>query len=124
MVKFNHAKHGNTNYFTLTNKLKNQHEEVYEANELSHQIEEFEQGASGYIIGGIKNLTVKRFRYHDKRASSSCNLRKSFCNSSSIVNTQNDDNYCFLCPILAHKYKVDDHREKVSHYKKHFHEIH
>ena len=63
------------------------------------------------------------FRYHDMRASSYCKLPKSFCGSTSVVNIQNDDNYCFLWSILAHNYKVDNHRERVSHYKKHFHEL-
>ena len=63
------------------------------------------------------------FRYHDIRASSYCKLPKSFCKSSSIVNIQNNDNYCFLWSILAHKYKVDNHRGRVSHYKNHFHEL-
>ena len=70
VVKFNHATRGNTNYFTLTSKFKNQHEEVNEANELKDVIDEFEQGESGYIFDGIKKLTVRMFRYHDKRASS------------------------------------------------------
>ena len=55
VIKFNHATHGNTNYFTLTNKFKNQHEEVNEANELSAQVDEFEQRESGYIFDSIKN---------------------------------------------------------------------
>ena len=54
-AKFNHATHGNTNYFTLTNKFKNQYEEINESDELNHQIDEFEQGESGYIFDGIKN---------------------------------------------------------------------
>ena len=62
------------------------------------------------------------FRYHDIRASSYCKLPKSFFISTSIVNIQNDDNNCFLWSILAQKYKVDNHRERVSHYKKQFHE--
>ena len=62
------------------------------------------------------------FRYYDIRASSYCKLPKSFCNSSTIVNIQNDDNYCFLWSILAHEHKVENHRERVSHYKKPFHE--
>ena len=69
------------------------------------------------MIDGIKKLTVEMFRYHDIRASSYCKLPKSFCNSTSIINIQNDDNYCFLWFILAHKYKVDNHRERVSHKK-------
>ena len=88
VVKFNHATPGNTNYFTLTNKFKNQHEEVNEANELNHQIDEFEQGESGYIFNIIKKLTVKMFRYHEKRASSCCKVPESFCSSTSIVNIE------------------------------------
>ena len=63
------------------------------------------------------------FRYHDKKASSYCNLPRSFCISTSIVNIQNDDNYCFLWSILAHKYKVVNDRERVSYFKKFFHEL-
>ena len=50
VVRFNHATHGNTNQFTLTNKFRNQHENVNEANEINHQIDEFEQGESDYIF--------------------------------------------------------------------------
>ena len=123
IVKFYHATHGTTNYFTITNKFKNQYEKLNEANELDHQIDEFEQGESGYIFDSIKTLTLKMFKYHDIRASSYCKLPKSFCNSKSIVNIQNKDNYCFLWSILAHKYKVDNHRERVSHFENHFHEL-
>ena len=63
------------------------------------------------------------FKYHHIRASSYCKLPKSFHSSKSIVNKQNDDNYCFLWSILAHKYKVDIHRERVSHYGNHFHQL-
>ena len=63
------------------------------------------------------------FKYHDIRASSYCKLPKSFCNSKSLVNMQNKDNYCFLWSILANKYKVDNHRERLSHYENHFHEL-
>ena len=63
------------------------------------------------------------FRYHDVRASSYCKIPKSFCNSTSINNIQNDDNYCFLWSVLAHKYKVDNRRERLSHFKRHFHEL-
>ena len=123
VVKFNHATHVTTNYFTITNKFKNQYEELREADELSHQLDEFEQGESGYINDSIKKLTVKMFKYHDIRASIFCKLPKSFSNSKSIVNIQNNDNYCFLWSILAYKYKVDNHRERVSHSENHFHEL-
>ena len=96
VVNFNHATHGITNYFTLTNMFRNQHEEVNESNELNHEIDEFEQGESGYIFDGIKKSTVKMFRYHDIGASRYCKLPKSFCNSSSVINIENDENCCFL----------------------------
>ena len=86
-------------------------------------MDESEQGESGYIFDSINKLTVKMFKYHDIRASSYCKLPKLFCNSKSIVNIQNKDNYCFLWSILAHKYKVDNHRERVSLYENHFHEL-
>ena len=86
-------------------------------------MDEFEQGESGYIFDSIKKLTVKRFKYHDKRASSYCKLPKSFCNSKSMVNIKNKDNYCFLWSILAHKNKIDNHRERVSHYENPFREL-
>ena len=63
------------------------------------------------------------FRHHDIRTSSYFILPKSFCSSTSIVNIQNDDIYCFLWSIVALKYKVDNHREKVSHYKQNFHKL-
>ena len=57
VVKFNQSTHGTTNYFTITNNFKNLYEELNEANELSHQLDEFEQGESGYIFDSIKKLT-------------------------------------------------------------------
>ena len=80
VVNFNLATHGTTNYFTITNKFKNQYEEIREADELGHSLDEFEQGESGYIFDSIKKLTVKMFKYHDIRASSYCKLPKPFCN--------------------------------------------
>ena len=54
VVKFNHATHGTTNYFTITNKFQNQYDELNEANELGHQLDQFEQRESGYIFDSIK----------------------------------------------------------------------
>ena len=123
VVKFNHATHGTTNYFTISKRCKSQYEGLNEANELDHQLDEFEQGESGYIFDSIKKVTVKMFKYHDIRVSSYCKLPKLFCISKSIINIQNKDNYCFLWSILAHKYKVDNHRERVPQYEYHFHEL-
>ena len=35
-----------------------------------------------------------------------------------IINTQNDDNKCFLWSVLAHIYPTDKNPERVSKYKK------
>ena len=63
------------------------------------------------------------FKYHDIRAFSYCKLPKPFCNSKSVINIQNNDHYCFLWSILAHKIKVDNHRERVSNFTNHFLEL-
>ena len=42
--------------------FKNQYEEINESNELSDQIDEFEQGESGYIFDSLKKITVKKFK--------------------------------------------------------------
>ena len=78
-----------------------------------NQIDEFEQRKSRYMFESITKLTVKMFRYHDIRASSYCKLPKPFCSSRSIVNMQNDDNYCFFLCILAHLHELAKHRERV-----------
>ena len=71
----------------------------------------------------MKISTVKLFRYHDIRASSYCELPKSFCSPTSVVNKQNDDNYCFLLSILTHNYKVMSIIVKEYHIIKHFLEL-
>ena len=55
VVSFNHATHGTTNCFTIPNKFKNQYEELNEANDISRQIDEFEEGESSCIFDSIKN---------------------------------------------------------------------
>ena len=37
-----------------------------------------------------------------------------FCSLKSIVNMQNEDNFCSLWCVLAHLHEVDIHRERVS----------
>ena len=91
VIKLNHQTHGTTNYFTLSNKYKNQHWELKEANELCNQIDELEE-ESGYTLDSITKLTIKVFRYNDIKGSSYCKLSQPFWSSKSIVNTQNDQN--------------------------------
>ena len=78
-----------------------------------NRIDEIERGKSGYTFHSIKKSTIKMFRYHDIRAFMLCKLSKSTCSSGSIVNIQNDDNYCFSWCISSHENKVDNHRERV-----------
>ena len=85
-----------------------------EANELGNQIEEFDEGESGYRFDNTTKLTKKMFLYDDMRASSCCKVLKLFCNSKSSENIQNIDYNCFLWCVFDHKYKVDKHRERVS----------
>ena len=57
-----------------------------------------------------KRLTVKTFRYYDIRAFSFCNLTKPFCISKYFISIQITDSLRCLWCILAHEYKVDNHR--------------
>ena len=119
---FKKCKKKHTNYLELTNRFKNQNEEVDIVNELNTQIVVFEQRWSGYIFDNIKELTVKMFRYKHIRASSYCKLPKPFCNSKSILNLQNTFENCFLRSISVQKYKVNNQRERDSNHTKFFHE--
>ena len=83
--------------------FKNQYEKVNEAIDMSHQVDEFEQGQSGYIFDNIKKLTLKMLRYHAISASFYCILPRPFCSSKTFVDLKNDDNYCFLWSTLAQK---------------------
>ena len=122
-VKFIHETHATTSYFTLSIKFKNPYEQTNEPHKLSNEIDEFSEGESGYCFDSIAKLSIKMFRYRDMRASSYCKLPIPFCTSKSILNMQNDDNYCFLWCILAQLHEVDIHREWISHYEKQFHEL-
>ena len=68
-----------------------------EANELNIQIEELQQGESGYFFDSMLDLTIELFRFQDIRASSYWQLLKPFNNSKSNFIEQNDDFYCFYC---------------------------
>ena len=39
------------------------------------------------------------------------------------MNIQNTETYFFFWRSLTHKYEIDNHRERVSHYAKHFQEL-
>ena len=63
-----------------------------EAIDMSHQVDEFEQGESGYIFENKKRLTLKMFRYHAISTSCFCILPRPFCSSKTFVDIKNDDN--------------------------------
>ena len=50
VVRFIHQPHGIKSYFRLWNKFKNQQEKLSEANQLGNQIDDFEEGGSGYTF--------------------------------------------------------------------------
>ena len=54
-----HETHGSTLYFTLSNKYKNQYQELKEAKEKSNEIDEIPVVNSGYRYAGIFSLTIK-----------------------------------------------------------------
>ena len=78
VVIINHATGGHTNYFTLTNNIKSQYEEINEVIDLSNQIDEVEQGGIGYMFDSITKLTRKTFRYHNIETFQFWQINKAF----------------------------------------------
>ena len=55
MVHFIDKTHGTTSFSTISNKIRNQFEEISEANELISQIYKFSEGECPYRFDSITN---------------------------------------------------------------------
>ena len=83
-------------------------------------MEEFEGNGSGLISDGLQKMVINVYKVHDIQASSYIPLPKKYHDSKSILNIQNNDNYCFLYSVLAHFIKPLYHRERASWYTPYF----
>ena len=78
---------------------------------------------SGFVLNGIVNVILERYKVNDIQASSWVELPKKYKNNKSIINIQNDDQFCFLWCILAHLCPVEDNKSRTSNYSMHFNKL-
>ena len=69
-----------------------------------HQIENEELEGSGFSKQFVKEIQVEVYKIKDIKASSYVELPKKYKNCKSIINIQNDDQFCFIWSILAYLY--------------------
>ena len=50
-------------------------------------------------------------------------LPEKYKNNKSILNIENDDQYCFIWSILAHLHKAKNNSNKIYNYKPFFHNL-
>ena len=61
---------------------------------------------SGFQFDFISTVTIEFYRIRDVMAYSWVEMPKKYKNSLSIMNIQNDDDFCFQCSILSRLYPV------------------
>jgi hypothetical protein len=121
MVSFNHSNadkivHGiNSHPFTLLmeNKINPLLNKCLRF--INTQIEERYFDKSGLSLDKVLYLTLNIFKVKDYRGSL---FKQLPFKTQSVINVQNNDNKCFLWSILAAKYPVQNHANRVSSYKK------
>ena len=106
----------------LTNSFKNQFEEAAEANERSWHFDQVLEGESFHRFVSITQITKKLVGYQDIKSTNFCKVHKLLCTSNTVSIIQIVDSYCLLWCISAHKNKVQNYRERESHYAKLSHE--
>lgn len=79
-------------------------------------LDEYNSRGSGWILQKIVRMEVHTLVYQPLGASKYFELPKTLGLSKSIVNIKNRDEKCFLWSILASKYSVSKHAERVSKY--------
>ena len=82
-----------------------------------HQIENEELEGSGFSKQFVKEIQVEVYKIKDIKASSYVELPKKYKNCKSIINIQNDDQFCFIWSILAYLYPPKSNVCKVYNYK-------
>ena len=76
------------------------------------KLDDYQLEGSGFVLNGIVNVTLERYKINEIQSSSWVELPGKFKNNESNINTKNDDQYCFLWCILAHLCPVEDHKKE------------
>ena len=86
-------------------------------------IDNFNRRGSGWQVQCISDFRITLAPFRPAQGSSYIPTPKDLAMKKAIVNVQNKDEYCFIWSILAAKYPVKGHPERVTHYNNHFDEF-
>ena len=89
-------------------------------NTLMQKLDDEQLEGSGFQFQEIVEVILEIYKVNDIQASSLVELPPKYKNSQSLINTKNNDQYCFLWCILAYLYPVEDNKNITSSYSKHF----
>ena len=92
-------------------------------NTLMQKLDDEQLEGSGFVLNGIVNVILEIYKVNDIQASSRVELPEKYKNNKSIINTKNDDQFCFLGCILAHLCPVEDNKSGTSNYSMHFNKL-
>ena len=87
---------------------------------LMQKLDDEQSEGSGFVLNGIVNVILEKFKVNDIQASSYIEFPEKYRNNKSIINIKNDGQFCFLWCILAYVYPVEDHKNRTSNYLMHF----
>ena len=87
-------------------------------NTLMQKLDDEQLEGSGFQFQEIEEVILEIYKVNDIQASSYIELPEKYKNKS-IINTKNDDQFCFLWCILAHLFPVEDHKNRTSSYSMH-----
>ena len=97
--------------------------EKFDFSNWEHQIENEQLEGSGFIKQYINQIEIEVYKIKDIKASSWVELPEKYKKSRSIINIQNDDQFCFVWCILAHLHKAKNNACKVYNYKQYFNNL-
>ena len=80
------------------------------------QIDDEQLEGSGFQFDCFTEVLIEFVRMRDIAASSYIELPPKYKNSKSILNIQNEDNFCFLWCILPSLYPSDIDKHRTSNY--------
>ena len=88
---------------------------------LERQIQQQEMNDSGWRFDKINSMTIFFYKTNDLNGS---NYTKVPLRSNAILNSENNDKYCFIWSILASLYPCNNtHLNRVSNYRQYFNEL-
>ena len=89
--------------------------------QLEHQIQVQETKESGWIFDKINSMKIRFYKTEELNGSSYVKIP---LRSNALINTKNNDKYCFIWSILASFHPCEnDHPNRVSNYIQYFNEL-